>query len=580
MGLIIGKQGSGSNIPKATGTGKGFPCIGGDSAETWLQNAISRGITLYTTRNADPFYGTFEIVATKDFRTYKPLYDYAEELGLAQVELEELKRNITAILREHNGIFNTDGASHYAFCIALIDGMTVLHAKTPPYRLRAWYGYPLLHVNKKWQHVRLFSAWTEEAAPAEIYAENPVLYGNNEASVSMVPALYDRQSYYYDYGLFDTKNNVYPVGFILRAPLGEEAQKKYFDELFTRIDPPEFGNSGRLDAWPQDVDKCRIPALRFLQANSSGNYYEVVATIPSGPVSIEQRDIDPESIAAFFDSATAQFPNYYIDSENYTCDYSLAPTPAPVNQGGLGPVRPGLYYKAGRLVAIITGECYGSARGPIFNENGKWDENSIYETYYKVSGTTGIITIATSTTDIPADAKLPDELGAAGESATAQRKTATRHVRHYLHEHSWGMAETDDHKIELRIAFTIRTGSTARLVDQYRSTTVSIDGISQSLHTLGFPWKANIGSTDNPNEATLEQSTDENGHKVLTIPLDQGILEIGTNTSGQQVYMPFQVVTVAIYARFESSYQIGSFRTAPDDELDFDSYVPYRIRKA
>lgn len=564
MGLIIGKQGSGSNIPKAQGTGNGIRCIGGDTAETILQNAISRGITLYTTRNADPYYQTFEIVATKDFSTYKPLYEYAEELGLSRVELEELERNITAILREHNGIFNTDGAQHYAFCIALIDGITVLHSKTPPYRLRAWYGYPLLHVSKRWEHIRLFSAWTEEAAPAEIYAENPILYGRNLVSVSLVPAFSGEN---YNYALFQATGNLYLPGSQLKVL----ATNNVFSTLYQPVTPPEFGTY-RLDAWPSDVDTCRVPAFKYLRTEGAYNVYEAVANIPGGPVSIEQQNIDSESIADFFASAVRQLEGYATEP-NTDYDYSLAHTPTPVTQGGIGPVRPGLYYKGKRLVAIITDIYYGHVKGVTFSETGVREDHTLG--YDKVTTEKGIITTATSTATTPEGAFLPDEFLSEG-GTTPQRKTATRLVRHYLGEYTEGYAQTDNHRIELRIAFTIRTGSTARIVDQYRSTTVSVEGIS---HNANIPWKANIGSADTPNEATLEQSTDENGHKVLTIPLDQGILEIGTNTNGQQVYMPFQVVTVAIYARFESSYRIGSFRTAPDDELDFDSYVPYRIRK-
>ncbi len=157
-----------------------------------------------------------------------------------------------------------------------------------------------------------------------------------------------------------------------------------------------------------------------------------------------------------------------------------------------------------------------------------------------------------------------------------QRATETRLVRHFLHEATAPAAATDDGAIDFRIALTIKTGTTERLVDHYRSTTVSIEGFSKD--NLSFDWRANLGTKENPVEAWLEKTTDENGRQVLIVPLDQGALATETNADGLLYYSPLQVVTIIIYARFTSSSVVGSFRTAPDEALDFDTYQPYEIR--
>lgn len=571
MALIIGKQGSGSNIPKAPGTGTGLRCLGGETSEDLLRNAVARGITLYTVRNANPITGSFDIVATKDLKSYKTLAQYADELGLSVAEREEIEQNVTALFEEKNGIFVPHGYGlHFVLCIALIDGLTVLHQKVAPYLLRARGNSLILHIPKKWDYIGVSVPWTEEAA-AEIHGENLKLYGENDASVSLVPAI-DRSSYY-GYDLFEHDTIVYDgdisVGAVIPVTWDFVEQAEFLANLFKRATPPPFGTY-RMDAWPQDVDKCRVPALYYDDISESAPAYHVKALIPGGHVSFEQRNADPNSLADFFNTAPQQFENYSYDPIHGEKDYSIAQTPKPVSQGGLGPVRPGLYYKAGRLVAIITGEYYGHVKGETFSESGTPETHADYE---KVTGTDGVITQATSTASVPDDAYFPDEIYGA---STGQRQTASRFVRHFLHECSAPAAATDDGAIEFRIALTIKTGTTERLVDHYKSTTVSIEGFSKD--DTSFDWRANLGTEENPVEAWLEKSTDENGRQVLIVPLDQGALATEPNADGLLFYSPLQVVTILIYARFTSSSVVGSFRTAPDEALDFDTYQPYEIR--
>ena len=576
MALIIGKHGSGSNIPKAPGTGTGLRCLGGETEEDLLRNAVARGITLYTVRNANTITGSFDIVATKDLKSYKTLAQYADELGLSVAEREEIEQNVTALLEEKNGIFVPPGYGlHFVLCIALIDGLTVLHQKTAPYLLRARGNSLILHIPKKWDYIGVYTPWTEEAA-AEIHGENLKLYGENDASVSLVPAFNADYGGSYEYDLFAKNESVYAgeitLGGLLPAPSDLMEQGAFFAHLFRRVTPPAFGTY-RMDAWPENIDKCRVPALQYESSDESAELFRVKALIPGGPVSFEQRNLDPDSIAAFFNSAPQQFENYSYDPIHGEKDYSLAQTPTPVSQGGLGPVRPGLYYKAGRLVAIITGEYYGHIKGPIFTESGEYVTHADYE---KVSGIDGVITHATSGTEIPSDARVPDEMGWADDLVRGQSATTSRLVRHFLHELSEPAAATDDGAIEFRIALTIKTGTTERLVDHYRSTTVSIEGFSKD--NISFDWRANLGTEENPVEAWLEKSTDENGRQVLIVPLDQGALATETNADGLLFYSPLQVVTILITARFTSSSVVGSFRTAPDEALDFDTYQPYEIR--
>ena len=576
MALIIGKQGSGSNIPKAPGTGTGLRCLGGETSEDLLRNAVARGITLYTVRNANPITGSFDIVATKDLKSYKTLAQYAGELGLSVAEREEIEQNVTALLEEKNGIFVPPGYGlHFVLCIALIDGLTVLHQKVAPYLLRARGNSLILHIPKKWDYIGVSVPWTEEAA-AEIHGENLKLYGENDASVSLVPAFYADYGGSYEYDLFQQNESVYAgeiaLGGLLPAPSDLMEQGAFFAHLFQRVTPPPFGTY-RMDAWPQDVNKCRVPALQYESSDESAEIFRVKALIPGGPVSVEQRNLDPNSIAGFFNSAPHQFENYQVQTMKES-DWSLAKTPTPVSQGGLGPVRPGLYYKEGRLVAIITGEYYGHIKGETFSESGTPETHADYE---KVTGTDGVITHATSWTEIPSDARVPDEMGWADDLVRGQSATTSRLVRHFLHELSEPAATTDDGAVEFRIALTIKTGTTERLVDHYRSTTVSIEGFSKENYG-NLQWRANLGTEENPVEGPLEQTTDENGRQVLIVPLDQGALAAETNADGLLFYSPLQVVTIIIYARFTSSSVVGSFRTAPDEELDFDTYVPYTIR--
>lgn len=576
MALIIGKQGSGSNIPKAPGTGTGLRCLGGETSEDLLRNAVARGITLYTVRNANPITGSFDIVATKDLKSYKTLAQYADELGLSVAEREEIEQNVTALLEEKNGIFVPPGYGlHFVLCIALIDGLTVLHQKVAPYLLRARGNSLILHIPKKWDYIGVSVPWTEEAA-AEIHGENLKLYGENDASVSLVPAFNADYGGSYEYDLFAQNESVYAgeitLGALLPAPSDLMEQGAFFAHLFQRVNPPAFGTY-RMDAWPNEVDKCRVPALQYESSDESAELFRVKALIPGGPVSFEQRNIDPNSIAAFFTSAPHKFENYYIPSTGADNDWSLAQTPTPVSQGGLGPIRPGLYYKEGRLVAIITGEYYGHIKGETFSESGTPETHADYE---KVTGTDGVITYATSGTEIPSDARVPDEIGFADDLVRGQSATTSRLVRHFLHECSAPAAATDDGAIEFRIALTIKTGTTERLVDHYKSTTVSIEGFSKD--GLSFDWRANLGTKENPVEAWLEKSTDENGRQVLIVPIDQGALATETNADGLLFYSPLQVVTILIYARFTSSSVVGSFRTASDEKLDFDTYQPYEIR--
>ena len=575
MALIIGKQGSGSNIPKAPGTGTGLRCLGGETGEDLLRNAVARGITLYTVRNANPITGSFDIVATKDLKSYKTLAQYAEELGLSVAEREEIEQNVTALLEEKNGIFVPPGYGlHFVLCIALIDGLTVLHQKVAPYLLRARGNSLILHIPKKWDYIGVYVPWAEEAA-AEIHGENLKLYGENDASVSLVPAF--QAAGYGEYDLFAQNEEVYDgkieLGALLLAPSDLDKEGAFFANLFTRVSPPPFGTY-RMDAWPEDVNKCRVPALQYESSDERVANYRVKALIPGGPVSFEQRNADPNSLADFFNTAPQQFENYFYDPIHGEKDYSLAQTPKPVSQGGLGPVRPGLYYKAGRLVAIITGEYYGHIKGPTFTESGDYQSNTEYT---KISGKDGIITYATSNAEVPSGAMFPDEIGWADDLVRGQSATTSRLVRHFLHELSEPAATTDDGAVEFRIALTIKTGTTDRLVDHYRSTTVSIEGFSKENYE-NLQWRANLGTEENPVEVPLEQTTDENGRQELIVPLDQGALATETNADGLLFYSPLQVVTIIIYARFTSSSVVGSFRTAPDEELDFDTYVPYTIR--
>ena len=571
MKFRIGKDGSGSNIHASEPSKEGLLLLGANLYETppedVLRAVLARGITIYTCRDYNFNTGSGTIIASKDNKRWKDIGSYAIELGLSPEEAEQLEQDVIAAMGQ--GIAGSwYGEFVFAFCAAHLSQMYVLHRREAPYLLRLLGGKMVAHVNKQWHTVVISHPWSEEAAP-EIYGENLKLYGENDASVSLVPA-FDRSSYY-GYDLFQQNESVYDgdlsVGAVIPVTWDFVEQAEFLANLFKRATQPPFGTY-RMDAWPQDVDKCRVPALYYDDISESAPAYHVKALIPSGPVSFEQRNLDPNSLADFFNSSPQQFENYRLQTMEES-DWSLAQTPTPVSKGGLGPVRPGLYYKAGHLVAIITGEYYGHVKGAIFTESGT---NEVHRTYEKVSGTDGVITQATSTASVPDDAYFPDEIYGA---STGQRQTASRLVRHFLHECSAPSAATDVGAIEFRIALTIKTGTAKRFVDNYRSTTVSIEGFSKD--NISFDWRANLGTEENPVEAWLEKTTDENGRKVLIVPLDQGALETETDANGLLYYSPLQEVTILIYARFTSSSVVGSFRTAADEDLDFDTYVPYEI---
>lgn len=576
MKFRIGKDGSGSNIHASKPSKEGLLLLGANLYETppedVLRAVLARGITIYTCRDYNFNTGSGTIIASKDNKRWKDIGSYAIELGLSPEEAEQLEQDVIAAMGQ--GIAGSwYGEFVFAFCAAHLSQMYVLHRRDAPYLLRLLGGKMVAHVNKQWHTVVISSPWSEEAAP-EICGENLKLYGENDASVSLVPASNAKYAGSYEYDLFQQDESVYAGDIALGdlLPLDQELVDGGIDyaNLFKRITPPKFGTY-RMDAWPQDVDKCRVPALKSEQVGEFDYRYMVKALVPGGPVSFEQRDADPNSLAAFFTSAPAQFENYYIPFRGDT-DYSLAQTPTPVSQGGLGPVRPGLYYKEGRLVAIITGEYYGHIKGAIFTESG---DEVVHAEYEKVSGIDGVITHAYSWTERPSDTYFPDEIGGAEDPVRGQGKTTTRLVRHFLHEATAPAAATDDGAIEFRIALTIKTGTAKRFVDNYRSTTVSIEGFSKD--NASFDWRANLGTEENPVEAWLEKTTDENGRKVLIVPLDQGALETETDANGLFYYSPLQEVTILIYSRFTSSSVVGSFRTAPDEDLDFDTYVPYEI---
>ena len=573
MKFRIGKDGSGSNIHAATPSDEGKLLLDvlleEASGEDILRAVLARGITIYRCRDYNPWAGGEQIIASKDNKRWVDLGSYIVELGISPEEAEQLRQDVVAALKPViEGSLYSDFA--FAFCAAHLSQVYVLHRRQHPYRLKLNSGKMVAHVNKKWKLAIIRSPWTEDAK-VEIHGENPKLYGENDASVSLVPA-YDRSNYY-GYDLFERDTSVYAgdlsVGAVIPVPSDLAEQAEFFANLFKRATPPPFGTY-RMDAWPQDIDSCRVPALRYELMPVLPDYYRVTALIPSGPVSFEQRNIDPSSIAGFFNSAPHNFENYSIQTMTEP-DYSLAQTPTPVSNGGIGPVRPGLYYKEGRLVAIIVGEYYGHVKGKIFIEGGG---EAQYETYKKVEDTNGVITCATSTASVPDNSHFPDEIA---NTFTGQRDTASRLVRHFLHEVTEPAMATDDGVIEVRIALTIKTGSAERLVDTYRSTSVDIEGIAHDGYPY-FSWHANIGSEEEPNEVILEQSTDENGRKVVIVPLDQGVLETDTNSDGQKYYLPLQEVTILLTARFTDSSVLGSFRTAADKDLDFDTYQPYEIR--
>lgn len=573
MKFRIGKDGSGSNIHASEPSNEGKLLLDvlleEASGEDILRAVLARGITIYRCRDYNPWAGGEQIIASKDNKRWVDLGAYIVELGISPEEAEQLRQDVVAALRPViDGALFSDFA--FAFCAARLSQMYVLHRRQHPYRLKLNSGKMVAHVNKHWELVIIRSPWTEDAK-VEIHGQNPKLYGENDASVSLVPA-YDRSSYY-GYDLFKRDTSVYAgdlsVGAVIHAPSDLAEQAEFFANLFKRATPPPFGTY-RMDAWPQDIDSFRVPALQDELIDATGTYLQVKALVPSGPVSFEQRNLDPNSIAGFFNSAPHQFENYSIQTSTES-DWSLAQTPTPVSKGGIGPVRPGLYYKEGRLVAIIVGEYYGHVKGKIFIQGGG---EAQYETYEKVEDTNGVITCATSSTSVPDYTLFPDEMD---RQSDGQRQTASRLVRHFLHEVTEPAMATDDGVIEVRIALTIRTGSAERLVDTYRSTSVDIDGISHDGYS-SFAWRANIGTEDEPNEVFLEKSTDENGSKVVTVPLDQGVLETDTNADGQKYYLPLQEVTILITARFTSSSVVGSFRTAADKDLDFDTYEPYTIR--
>lgn len=579
MKFRIGKDGSGSNIHASEPSKEGLLLLGANLYETppddVLRAVLSRGITIYTCRDYNFNTGSGTIIASKDNKRWKDIGSYAIELGLSPEEAEQLEQDVIAAMGQ--GIAGSwYGEFVFAFCAAHLSQMYVLHRREAPYLLRLLGGKMVAHVNKQWHTVVISSPWSEEAAP-EIYGENLKLYGENDVSVSLVPALNASLAGWHDYDLFQQNDSVYSgaleLGALLQTTTELDKQGEFFANLFQRVTPPPFGTY-RMDAWPEDVDKCRVPALQWDAMEETTAYFRVKALIPGGPVSFEQRNIDPDSIADFFNSAPQQFEHYYTDPYPYKDnDYSLAQTPTPVSKGGLGPVRPGLYYKAGHLVAIITGEYYGHVKGETLVESG----NQVnHETYEKVSGIDGVITLANSSAYIPSGAQPPDEMGFAEGLIVGQRETRMRFVRHFLHECSAPAAATDDGAIEFRIAMTIKTGTAKRFVDNYRSTTVSIEGFSKD--NVSFDWRANLGTEENPVEAWLEKTTDENGRKVLIVPLDQGALETETDANGLLYYSPLQEVTILIYARFTSSSVVGSFRTAADEDLDFDTYVPYEIK--
>lgn len=570
MKFRIGKDGSGSNIHASEPSKEGLLLLGANLYETppedVLRAVLARGITIYTCRDYNFNTGSGTIIASKDNKRWKDIGSYAIELGLSPEEAEQLEQDVVAAMGQ--GIAGSwYGEFVFAFCAAHLSQMYVLHRREAPYLLRLLGGKMVAHVNKQWHTVVISHPWSEEAAP-EIYGENLKLYGENDASVSLVPA--------FGCDLFEQNESVYAgeitLGELLPAPTDLDKQGAFFAHLFQRVTPPAFGTY-RMDAWPENIDKCRVPALQWEAMEETTDYFRVKALIPGGPVSFEQRNADPNSLADFFNTAPQQFENYSYDPIHGEKDYSLAQTPKPVSQGGLGPVRPGLYYKAGRLVAIITGEYYGHVKGTIFTENGAQETHADYE---KVSGIDGVITFAYSWAETHPEWKYPDEIGWADDLVRGQRATGGRLVRHFLHEATAPAAATDDGAIEFRIALTIKTGTAKRFVDHYRSTTVSIDGISKENYG-NLQWRANLGTEENPVEAWLEQTTDENGRQVLIVPLDQGALATETNADGLLYYSPFQEVTILIYARFTSSSVLGSFRTAPDEDLDFDTYVPYEI---
>lgn len=577
MKFRIGKDGSGSNIHASEPSREGLLLLGANLYETppedVLRAVLARGITIYTCRDYNFNTGSGTIIASKDNKRWKDIRSYAIELGLSPEEAEKLEQDVIAAMGQ--GIAGSwYGEFVFAFCAAHLSQMYVLHRREAPYLLRLLGGKMVAHVNKQWHTVVIRHPWSEEAAP-EIHGENLKLYGENDASVSLVPAFNADYGGSYEYDLFAQNESVYAgeiaLNALLPAPSDLMEQDAFFAHLFQRVTPPAFGTY-RMDAWPQDADKCRVPALLFEENAGSVDYFRVKAIVPGGPISIERRNLDPSSLAGFFNASPAEFDGYYTPS-GWERDYSLAQTPTPVSQGGLGPVRPGLYYKAGRLVAIITGEYYGHIKGPTFTESGQLVSN---EAYTKISGVDGVITYATATMEAPSEARFPDEMGWADGLIVGQRKTQTRCLRHFLHECSAPAAATDDGAIEFRIALTIKTGTAKRFVDHYRSTTVSIEGFSKD--NVSFDWRANLGTEENPVEAWLEKTTDENGRKVLIVPLDQGALETETDANGLLYYSPLQEVTILIYARFTSSSVVGSFRTAPDEDLDFDTYEPYEIR--
>ena len=574
MKFRIGKDGSGSNIHAATPSNEGRLLLDvlleEASGEDILRSVLARGITIYRCRDYNPWAGGEQIIASKDNKRWTDLGRYIVELGISPEEAEQLRQDVVAALGPViEGSLFSDFA--FAFCAARLSQIYVLHRRQHPYRLKLNSGKMVAHVNKQWKLAIIRSPWTEDAK-VEIHGENPKLYGENDASVSLVPA-YDRSSYY-GYDLFERDTSIYDgdlsIGSEIPVPSDLAERAEFFANLFKRATPPPFGTY-RMDAWPQDIDKCRVPALNYDDGGGeNAPTCQVAALVPSGQVSFEQRNIDPNSLAGFFNSAPHQFENYQVQTITES-DWSLAQTPTPVSKGGIGPVRPGLYYKEGRLVAIITGEYYGHVKGKILIDGGG---DAQYETYEKVSDSNGVVTLAISASSVPEGSQFPDEID--GQSS-GQRQTASRLVRHFLHEVTEPGVSTDNSAIEVRIALTIRTGSAERLVDTYRSTSVDIDGIAREPADY-FEWRANIGTDEEPNEVILTQSTDENGRKVVTVPLDQGVLETDTNTDGARYYLPLQEVTILLTARFTSSSVIGSFRTAPDDQLDFDTYQPYEIR--
>ena len=490
------------------------------------------------------------------------------------------KHHLAALFKANNALYAPTGSSYpgrFVICAATFVDNTVLHAKTPPYALKGRSGGILhLHVKKKWLFLVDNSPWKEEVDYEIECIGGLTLAGENDASVSIRFKADSNQAYIQNESI---------LGPIDHFPLAEgdtlDIRASDLKSLLTNASA-SFG-AYRLDDWPQNPAACRVPFFDILAIGNedpsdmaSPLIYslKVASLLPGGEnfPGVERKNIDPSSARAFFQNTPKSFPGYRYSGagSESDADYSLAIEPKPVKDGGIGPIRPGLYYKGGKCVAIITGSFSGAFKGTLPDGGGS-------PNYTRVSSTEGIVTYCAANWSPPTEQKTPEEVTGSTVNGWQRDFATTHYIRHYFHEVSAPGATSGDGQqtISFAITITIHTGGTPRQVDSYRKLTIPVSNLTKTNAEPGS-FQVNIGSEDEPNIVTLIPTTDDEGKKVIEIDLDKGLLKI-EDYGGILCYEPGQKVAVKATCTYESSGTAGSFRTAPDDQLDFDEYRPYTI---